>query len=70
MGHHMTEEEREDLEIVLRRSYRNHIRPKMINCLCFLRDVAILMIGGLMYCIYMIFVYIFNFIFNFIPTCF
>ena len=60
----MTEEEREDLEITLKNSYRNHIRPKLVNCLCFSRDLLIILIVGLLYVIYITIVYILNMLFQ------
>lgn len=60
MGHHMTEEEREDLEMTLRKSYRNHIKPTIHKIFFFSRDVCILIVCGIGYLLYMFLIYLFN----------
>ena len=60
MGHHMTEEEREDLEITLRRSYRNHIKPTFFKICFFSRDVCLLIVCGIGYLLYVFLIYLFG----------
>ena len=64
MGHHMTEEEREDLEITLRRSYRNHIKPAILKICFFSRDVCILIVCGIGYLLYLLLIYLFNILYE------
>jgi len=60
MGHHLTEEERNDLEITLSRSYRNHIKPALLKICFFSRDVFLLIVCGIGYLLYLFLIYLFN----------
>ena len=64
MGHHMTEEERNDLEITLRRSYRNHIKPTFLKVCFFSRDIFLLIVCGTGYLLYIVLIYLFNILYE------